>query len=63
MTGGMVVYQHILLCSLEVTLFPAPVQRDLHTGQDSILHNQILIERGHRTSSAKSTGILFEQEV
>jgi len=41
----MVVYQHILLCSLEVTLFPAPVQGVLHTGQDSILHNQILIEQ------------------
>jgi len=45
MTGGMVVYQHILLCSLEVTLFPTPVQWVLHTGQDSTLHNKILIEQ------------------
>jgi hypothetical protein len=45
MTAGMVVHQHILVCSLDVTLFPPPVQGVLYTGQDSVLHNQILTEQ------------------
>jgi len=45
MTGGMVVYQHLLLYSLYITLFPVPVQGVLYTGQVSMLHNQILTEQ------------------